>query len=83
MIHEIKQILCDPAKGLGHLLKDGTPILVLEGVIRKIVQYPVYSLGVTSCEVYERIQQIERLREHSAVYAAEAAELEAKLLISY
>lgn len=79
VVHEIKQNLCDSAKGLSHLLNDGTPILVLEGVIRKIMQHPVTAGRYSSYEFVRQLEQVEELRTVSVRYEVEAAELEARL----
>ena len=80
VIQEIKEILCDPARGgLSGLVSDGTPILVLEGVIRTIVQRPRMS-RYNAKEVYNMMEQIQELREISAKSAVEAMELEERLV---
>lgn len=78
VIQEIKQILCDPARGLSSLLSDGTPTLVLEGVIRKIVQLPTMS-RYNGSEVHEMMAAIQALRAQSAACEEEAKALEGRL----
>jgi hypothetical protein len=79
VIQEIKQILCDPGKGLSYLLSDGTPILVLEGVIKKIVQSPATASRYDRYHVCQMLENIEDCRAKSAAYAAEAMAIEENL----